>query len=114
MQGEPVMTEVSGQGSQLDRIEAGVNELNQRMARLEERQYSQGVKLETLEVRIDDHAVRLREAEVAHAVSKATMTQSQQRLLGRWAAVGAMGLVALSAVGSAVGKALLGVMGVDG
>ncbi|WP_299231694.1 hypothetical protein [uncultured Halomonas sp.] len=107
------MTEVSVKGSQLDRIESGVNELNQRMARLEERQYSQGVKMETLEMRTDDHAVRLREIEVAHAVNKATMTQGQQRLLGRWAAVGAVALVLLSAVGSAVGKAVLGIVGVE-
>lgn len=111
--GVTVMTEVSVKGSQLDRIEDGVNELNSRMARLEERQYSQGVKMESLEVRTDDHAVRIREIEVAHAVNKATMTQAQQQLLGRWATVGAVALIVLSAVGSAVGKALTNIMGVD-
>lgn len=108
------MTEVSPNGgSQLDRIESGINELNARMARLEERQHSQGVKIETLEIRNDDHSVRIREIEVDHAVSKATMTQGQQQLLGRWATVGAVALVILSAVGSAVGKALMGIVGVE-
>lgn len=93
------MAEVPSSQTQLDRIESGVRELNERMARLEERQHSQGAKLEAHETHITDHSQRLRAVELSHAVAEATGSQQHRRLLGRWAALGAVVLTFASIAG---------------
>lgn len=98
------MSEIPNRDSQLDRIEDGVNQLNQRMARMEERQNSHGAKLESHDAQLAEHSGRIRSVELAHAVSAATGTQTATQLNGRWAAVGAVALVILAAIGGYIGR----------
>lgn len=93
------MDQVPSNRSQLDRIESGVKELNERMARIEERQHSQGAKLEAHESHLTDHSQRLREVELRNAVAEATGSHQYRQLSGRWGAVWAVALVAMAAVG---------------
>ncbi|MFG6139495.1 hypothetical protein [Halomonas sp. B23F22_10] len=106
------MQQIPQPDSQLDRIEAGVNQLNQRMARLEERQAGQGAKLESHESQIGEHAGRIHSLELQHAVAKATAGQQGKQLMGRWSAVGATGLVVLGAIAAAIGKAITNMIGI--
>ncbi|MGE4534669.1 hypothetical protein [Halomonas sp.] len=102
------MTEVSPNGgSQLDRIDGKLDQVLDRLTRMEERQDSQGGKIQAHESRLDEHAARLRDVEIAHAVSAATGQQGHQQLKGRWAAIGATALVVLGAVGAFVGNGLI-------
>jgi uncharacterized coiled-coil protein SlyX len=98
------MTEVPSRDTQLDRIEAGVNQLNQRMARLEERQNSQGAKVESHDATLVEYGQRIRQVELELAVNAATGRLETGTLKGRWAVLGAVALAILGAVGAAVGK----------
>lgn len=100
------MSEVHPTGTQLDRIERGVNQLNERMARLEERQNNQGASIESHGERIQEHAVRLSAIEVKQAVIDQAAESTSKRLFGRWAAAGSVVLVLLGAAASTVGKVL--------
>ncbi len=108
------MTMTQIPSSQLDRIEQGVNELNARMARLEERQNSQGAKIESHSGQLAEHSHRIREVELAHAVNAATGTQSTSALRGRWAALGATSLVILGAIGAFIGNAVVRILHIGG
>lgn len=90
--------------TQLDRIETGINEIKLELARLEERLNHQGVKIETHDMALTDQGKRLRELELNHAVTVATSSEQGKRLIGRWAAIGAVALVLLSSIGAATGK----------
>ncbi|MDL4860785.1 hypothetical protein NPJ88_000410 [Halomonas elongata] len=94
------MQETTSHQTQLDRIEGGVMELNQRVARMEERVNSQGSKIEAHETYLSDHARRIREVELANAVAYATGAQQHTQLSGRWAAMGAVAIALLSVIGS--------------
>lgn len=106
------MTQVPSDNSQLDRLEGKVDQVLDRLTRMEERQNSHGAQLDSHAIQLADHSQRLREMELAHAVTEATTTQQGQRLLGRWAALGATALVVLSAIGAAAGKAAMYLLGV--
>ncbi len=93
------MDQVPSSRSQLDRIESGVKELNERMARIEERQHSQGAKIEAHESHLSDHSQRLRDVELRHAVAEATGSHKHRQLSGRWAALGSVALILLGALG---------------
>jgi len=105
------MTEIPSRDTQLDRVEGKLDQVLDRLTRMEERQASQGAQLDSHAMQLADHSQRLREVELAHAVSKATTTQQGQRLFGRWAAVGAVGLVVIGTVGSVIGKLLTDMLG---
>lgn len=105
------MDQVPSSRSQLDRIESGVKELNERMARIEERQHSQGAKIEAHESHLSDHSQRLREVELRNAVAEATGSHQHRQLSGRWATLGAIGMLLLGGlltVLSKLGAALIG------
>ncbi len=89
------MTEIPTTGSQLDRLEGKVDQVLDRLTRMEERQNSHGAKLDSHDVQLTDHGQRLREVELRHAVAEA----NTGTLNGRWAALGAVALIILSAVG---------------
>lgn len=96
------MTEVSPNASQLDRIEAGLRDLRtdiaqlgERLARIEERHTGLSSRLDMHGATLERHAERLGEIEK----SIVRTDQSTGRLNGRWAALGAVTLVLLSAVG---------------
>jgi len=102
------MTEVNPRGgSQLDRIDAKLDQVLDRLTRMEERQDSHGGKIQAHDARLDEHAARLRDVEIAHAVSAATGKQGHQQLKGRWAAIGATALVILSSIGAFVGNTII-------
>lgn len=100
------MTEVNPQ-PQLDRIDGKLDQILDRLTRMEERQDSHAGKLHAIEVRIDEHAGRIRDVEISHAVSTATGQQTGQQLKGRWAAIGAAALVILGSVGALIGNVLI-------
>jgi len=109
------MTEVSPSGgSQLDRIDGKLDQVLDRLTRMEERQDSHGGKIHAHDTRLDEHAARLRDVEIAHAVSAATGKQTGQQLQGRWAAIGSTALVILGAIGAFIGNALIKVFGHGG
>lgn len=109
------MTEVSPKGgSQLDRIDGKLDQVLDRLTRMEERQDHQGGKIHAHDVRLDEHAARLRDVEIAYAVSAATGQQGHQQLKGRWAAIGATALVILGSIGAFIGNALIKVFGQGG
>jgi|SRR5690554_4667443 len=102
------MTEVNPRGgSQLDRIDAKLDQVLDRLTRMEERQDSHGGKIQAHDARLDEHASRLRDVEIAHAVSAATGKQGHQELKWRWAAVGSAALVILGSIGAFVGNAII-------
>ncbi|WP_299314231.1 hypothetical protein [uncultured Halomonas sp.] len=102
------MTEVNPRGgSQLDRIDSKLDQVLDRLTRMEERQDSHGGKIQAHDARLDEHASRLRDVEIAHAVSAATGQQGHQQLKGRWAAIGATALVILGSVGAFIGNTII-------
>jgi len=102
------MTEINPRGgSQLDRIDAKLDQVLDRLTRMEERQDSHGGKIQAHDARLDEHAARLRDVEIAHAVSAATGQQGHAQLKGRWAAIGATALVVLSSIGAFVGNTII-------
>ncbi len=101
------MTEVSPRGSQLDRIDGKLDQVLDRLTRMEERQDGQAGKIQAHDARLDEHASRIRDVEINHAVSAATGQQASKALQGRWAALGASALVILAAIGGFVGNAIL-------
>ncbi|WBF19225.1 hypothetical protein [Halomonas elongata] len=94
------MEQVPSTQSQLDRIEAGVKELNERTARTEERQHNQGAKIEAHDGMLADHSQRIRHVELNHAVAQATGTQQYQHLSGRWKIIGTTAIAAASIAGA--------------
>ncbi|MBW5801175.1 hypothetical protein [Halomonas elongata] len=105
------MSQVPSNQTQLDRIEAGVAELNKQVAQMQERQNSQGAKIEAHESHLSDHSQRLRDVELRHAVAEATGSHKHRQLSGRWAALGAIGMLLLGAALtglSKLGAALIG------
>ncbi len=101
------MTQIPAQDSQLDKIEHKVDLVLDRLTRMEERQNSHAGKLDAHESRLDEHGQRIREVELAHAVTAATGSQNTTALRGRWAALGATSLVILGAIGAFIGNGLL-------
>lgn len=93
------MDQVPSNQTQLDRIEAGVAELNKQVAQMQERQNSQGAKIEAHESHLSDHSQRLRDVELRHAVAEATGSHQHRQLSGRWAALGSVALILLGALG---------------
>lgn len=108
------MTEVTPRGSQLDKIEGKVDQVLDRLTRMEERQNSHAGELNAHGARLDEHAQRIRDVELAHAVSTATGTTQTKALQGRWAAVGATSLVILGAIGAFLGNGLLKLLHIGG
>ncbi len=96
--------------SQLDKIEGKVDQVLDRLTRMEERQNSHAGKLDAHSSRLDEHAQRIREVELAHAVTAATGTQSTGALRGRWAALGATSLVILGAIGAFIGNTVVRIL----
>ncbi|OBX36967.1 hypothetical protein [Halomonas caseinilytica] len=90
-----------------ERIEGKVDQILDRLTRMEERQSSLAGKVEAHDNRITELAERLRKQE--HGLIKAesdvrsletTQTQQHTQLSGRWAAVGAVAVALLSVIGS--------------
>lgn len=92
----------TGSDSQLDRLETKVDQILDRLTRMEVRQDSQGARIESHDTSLEEHSQRLREIELRHAVNVATSGQVDNQLNGRWSAIGAAALVILGAIGSAV------------
>lgn len=99
------MTEIPSRATQLDRIDGKLDQVLDRLTRMEERADSHGGKLHAHETRLDEHATRIREVELSHAVAAATGKTQTQALKGRWAALGATALVILGAIGAFIGNA---------
>ncbi|MFM9270932.1 hypothetical protein ACJ7V3_11805 [Halomonas elongata] len=89
------MAEVPKHGSQLDRIEGLLAQVLDRLTRMEERQNAQSAQIESHAAQIAEQSSRIRELELANAVANANTSA----LKGRWAAAGAVALVALGAIG---------------
>ncbi len=96
------MPDHNDRSTQLDRIEAGLGDLRddiaqlgERLARIEERHSGLSARLDTHGVTLERHAERLGEVEK----SLVSADQSTGTLNSRWAAVGAVTLVILSAIG---------------
>ncbi|MEL7966369.1 hypothetical protein AAG587_08330 [Vreelandella neptunia] len=101
------MTEVPSRDTQLDRIEASITQVLDRLTRMEERQNNHAGQIESQQVQISEMSVRLREIELSHAVASTMSSQQSKTLMGRWAVVGTTVLVLLGAVGSFVGNVLI-------
>ncbi|WP_110665180.1 hypothetical protein [Salinicola halophilus] len=111
------MSEVPRQGSQLDRIEKSVDDLRSintqildRLTRMEERQNVHATEMGKQEGRLDDHAQRIRDLELATAVAGTTGENRHQTLTQRWSMIGAVALVILGAVLSAASEFFGGVI----
>ena len=105
------MTQILSDDSRLERIEQKADQILDRLTRMEERQNNHGAKLDSHDAQLRDHANRIREVELRSAVIDATSTQRGQRLLGRWAAIGAIMLVLVGVVGTFVGNAIIKLIG---
>ncbi|PKG50178.1 hypothetical protein [Halomonas sp. MES3-P3E] len=97
------MSEIPNRDTQLDRIESSISQVLDRLTRMEERQNNHAGQIEGQAAQIAEISVRLREVELSHAVSSKLADQSNERLSGRWTAVGAAALVLLGSLGAAVG-----------
>ena len=105
------MTEINPRGgTQLDRIDSKLDQVLDRLTRMEERQDSHGGQIHAHDARLDEHAARLRDVEIAHAVSAATGQQGHRQLKGRWAAIGATALVILGGIGAFIGNAVVRIL----
>lgn len=101
------MTEISPRGTQLDRIDGKLDQVLDRLSRMEERQEWHAGKIQGHDARLDELASRIRDMEISQAVSAATGQQTGQQLKGRWAAIGATALVVLGSVGAFIGNAII-------
>lgn len=101
------MTEITPRGSQLDRIDDKLDQVLDRLTRMEARQDNHGGKIEAHDALLREHSTKIHELSVAHAVTAATGKQGQQQLNGRWAAVGATALVVLGSIGAFIGNVLI-------
>ncbi|MHB0775416.1 hypothetical protein [Halomonas sp. WWR20] len=97
-------------GNQQDRIEGKVDQILDRLTRMEERQNSHAGKLEAHDTQLAEHGKRIRDVELQHAVNVATTKQEGKRLLGRWGALFSVFLVVLGAIGTLVANAIIGLM----
>ena len=104
------MTEITPRGSQLDRIDGKLDQVLDRLTRMEERQDGHAGQIQAHQVRLDEHASRIRDVEISHAVSTATGQQAGQQLKGRWAALGATALVILGGIGAFIGNAVVRIL----
>ena len=104
------MQEIPKDESRLERIEQKADQILDRLTRMEERQNSHAGQLESHTQQIADHSQRIRKIELAHAVASATTQQQGKQLMGRWAAVGAVALVVLGAIGTFIGNAIVEIM----
>lgn len=98
------MTEVPHRDTQLDRIEASITQVLDRLTRMEERQNNHAGQIESQASQISELSLRLREVELNHAVAASVSNQQGRTLMGRWAIVGATALVLLGAAGSFLGN----------
>lgn len=90
------MAEVNPQGgTQLDRIEANVAQILDRLTRMEERQNSLSARQEAHNDQLTDHQRRIHSLEVSHAVAKEAAKGTTANLQDRWSAAGKIALVAL-------------------
>lgn len=92
---------------QMDRLEGKVDQVLDRLTRMEVRQDSQGARIESHDSALDEHAQRIREIELNHAVAKAITGKDSNQLQGRWAALGGTALVILGAIGSFIGSVII-------
>lgn len=92
---------------QLDRIEQSVAQILNRVTRMEERQNHHAVDLSAHAARLDALATRIAELELRMAVAGERSDLTAKRFDGRWAIAGAVLLVIVTAVGSALGQALV-------
>lgn len=92
------MSEVPNKDGQLNRVEKKVDQVLDRLARMEERQDSQGAQIESHKVQLADQNDRLRELEIQQAVT-ANESRNQDRISsGRWSMLWSIGLLCLGAV----------------
>jgi hypothetical protein len=98
------MTQIPTRDAQFDRLEIKLDQVLDRLTRMEERQHAQGAKITAHEMQLQDQSQRLRHVELSHAVSAATGHQANKKLTGRWAAFAAVGLILLSTVGAYVAR----------
>lgn len=106
------MTQIDPKGgSQLDRIDHKLDQILDRLTRMEERQNTHAGKLEAHSEQLTEHGARIRNVELAHAVAVATTEQQGNRLMGRWAALGAGALIVLGAIGTFLGNAAIKLWG---
>lgn len=101
------MTEVPKHGSQLDRIEALLAQVLDRLTRMEERQNAQSAQIDSHAIQLSEYSRRIRELETQLAVAAATGQQQTNALNGRWAAGAAIALVVLGSIGAFIGNGLI-------
>lgn len=94
----------------LEKVADSNREILDRLARMEVQQTNQALELHHQHERIKDVTNRLSALEVEVAVTSANATKNNERLVKRWAAVGAVGLVILAAIGTAIGNAAITVL----
>lgn len=101
------MTQVPSPDSQLDRVEGKLDQVLDRLTRMEERQNGQAAKLDSHEARLVDQEARLRDVELKQAVAATTNQQNNERLTGRWGAIGSVALVIVGGFVTFVGNWLI-------
>lgn len=93
--------------SRMERIENKLDLILDRLARTEEKHQSLRGKAENHDALLAEHANRIRELELRHAVSTSNAEHVGKQLMKRWGTVGAAALVLLGAVGSTLAKILM-------
>ena len=79
--------------TQLDRIEQGIADIRDRLARMEVRQDSHDQELVVLRKLVDDHDRRLQAVEVRQAVTDNNADNRFRQIDARWAAIWGLVLV---------------------
>lgn len=100
--------------SQLDRMDGKLDQVLDRLTRMEEQTIAHNGWLHAHTLKLDDHASRIRSVEIDQAVAAATNRKDGKVLQGRWAAVGTISIVILGAIGAFVGNLIIRLIGPGG
>lgn len=98
-------------GAQLDRIEQGVSDIRDRLARMEVRQDNHGAEIEAHKTQLDDLSRRLHDMEVQQAVANTTESKNHGRVMDRWSALAAVAMVLLGSFATAATMAVIRLFG---
>lgn len=91
----------------LDRITKANGEILDRLTRMEVQQSGHGAEIHHQREQIKEVSARVSRVELDIAVHKENTTMTNQGLIKRWGAIGAISLVILAALGNALGSAVL-------
>lgn len=105
------MSEPGTHFAQLDRIEQGVSDIRDRLARMEVRQDNHGAEIEAHKSQLENITRRLHDLEVSQAVAGNTEAKHHGRVMDRWSALGAVGMLLLGAFATAAAMSLINLFG---